>query len=130
MTGGYTWDHTLSGYVSYFHVTGSHDYWQYGNALYNTLQTSAIYSNGLSANGLPNGAGLIFDFAYMPFSKGGPEAWPWANAKIGISYTHYLSMFGGTSNFDANGIFYNGGSWRTHSATDNNTLFFYTWIAF
>ena len=73
---------------------------------------------------------MIFDFAYMPFSKGGPEVWPWANAKIGISYTHYLSMNGGTSNFDANGIYYNGSSWRTHSATDNNTLFFYTWIAF
>ncbi len=136
-TAGYTWDHTLSGYVSYFHVSGSPDFTLYGNAMLGWLAGGAgaggpvPYPNGgPSAVGLPNGAGLIFDFAYMPFSKGGPEAWPWANAKIGISYTHYLSMYGGTSNFDANGIYYNGGSWRTHSATDNNTLFFYTWIAF
>ncbi len=135
-TAGYTWDHTLSGYVSYFHVSGSPDFTLYGNAMLGWL--ASVSSGGLggypnsgqSAVGLPNGAGLIFDFAYMPFSKGGPEAWPWANAKIGVSYTHYLSMYGGTSNFDGNGIFYNGSSWRTHSATDNNTLFFYTWIAF
>ncbi|CAN3992052.1 hypothetical protein [Methylocystis bryophila] len=135
-TAGYTWDHTLSGYVSYFHVTGSPDFTLYGNAMLGWLGSVSAgglggYPNsGPSAVGLPNGAGLIFDFAYMPFSKGGPEAWPWANAKIGVSYTHYLSMWGGTSNFDGNGIFYNGSSWRTHSATDNNTLFFYTWIAF
>jgi hypothetical protein len=136
-TAGYTWDHTLSGYVSYFHVSGSPDFTLYGNAMLGWLAGGGgsagpvPYPNsGPSAVGLPNGAGLIFDFAYMPFSKGGPEAWPWANAKIGVSYTHYLSMYGGTSNFDANGIYYNGSSWRTHSATDNNTLFFYTWIAF
>ena len=136
-TAGYTWDHTLSGYVSYFHVSGSPDFTLYGNAMLGWLAGGGgsagpvPYPNsGPSAVGLPNGAGLIFDFAYMPFSKGGPEAWPWANAKIGVSYTHYLSMYGGTSNFDGNGIFYNGSSWRTHSATDNNTLFFYTWIAF
>ena len=139
-TAGYTWDHTLSGYVSYFHVSGSPDFTLYGNAMLGWLTTTlptwlsggggGYPNSGPSAIGLPNGAGLIFDFAYMPFSKGGPEFWPWANAKIGISYTHYLSMFGGTSNFDGNGIYYNGSSWRTHSATDNNTLFFYTWIAF
>jgi len=140
-TAGYTWDHTLSGYVSYFHVSGSPDFTLYGNAMLGWL-TSTLptwlsgggggYPNGpgQSAVGLPNGAGLIFDFAYMPFSKGGPEFWPWANAKIGLSYTHYLSINGGTSNFDANGIYYNGGSWRTHTATDNNTLFLYTWFAF
>jgi len=140
-TAGYTWDHTLSGYVSYFHVSGSPDFTLYGNAMLGWL-TSTLptwqsgggggYPNGpgQSAVGLPNGAGLIFDFAYMPFSKGGPEFWPWANAKIGLSYTHYLSINGGTSNFDANGIYYNGSSWRTHSATDNNTLFLYTWFAF
>ena len=135
-TAGYTWDHTLSGYVSYFHYSGSPDFALYGNAMLGWL--GSVSSGGLggypnsgsAAVGLQNSAGLIFDFAYMPFSKGGPEFWPWANAKIGLSYTHYLSLNGGTSNFDANGIYYNGSSWRTHSATDNNTLFLYTWFAF
>jgi hypothetical protein len=68
----------------------------------------------------PNGQGLIFDAAYLPFSKGGPALWPWLNARIGVSYTHYLKLFGGTNNFD--GAF--------HNASQNNTVFAYTWIAF
>jgi hypothetical protein len=118
---GYVWDRTISGTVGYFHVTGSPDATLYGNAVLNP---------GMSAVGLPNGSGLIFDAAYMPFSKGGPEFWPWANARIGLSYTHYLSLFGGTTNFDGKGTYFNGSSWRSHTATDNNTLFLYTWTAF
>ena len=140
-TAGYTWDRTLSAYVSYYHVSGSPDFTIYGNAMLGWLGATLpnwLAGNGggypqgpgQSAVGLPNGSSLTFDFAYMPFSKGGPEFWPWANAKIGLSYTHYLSINGGTSNFDANGIYYNGSSWRTHSATDNDTLFLYTWFAF
>lgn len=120
-TAGYVWDRRVSGTVGYFHVTGSPDYTLYGNALINP---------GPSAVGLPNGSGLIFDAAYMPFSKGGPRFWPWANAKIGLSYTHYLSLYGGTTNFDGQGTYFNGSSWRTHTATDNNTLFLYSWVAF
>jgi hypothetical protein len=118
---GYVWDHTISGTIGYFHVSGSPDYTLYGNAL---------LSPGNSAVGLPNAKGLIFDVAYMPFSKGGPEFYPWANAKIGLSYTHYLSLYGGTTNFDGLGTYFNGSSWRSHTSTDNNTLFLYTWIAF
>ena len=86
--------------------------------------------SGPSAYGSPDGKGLIFDIAYMPFSKGSPGLYPWANAKIGLSYTHYLQLYGGTTNFDGLGTYYNGSSWRSHTATDNNTLFLYTWIAF
>jgi hypothetical protein len=64
--------------------------------------------------------GLIFDLAYLPFSKGGPAVWPWLNARIGISYTHYLEINGGVNNFD--GAF--------HNASQNNTIFAYTWIVF
>lgn len=120
-TAGYVWDRRISGTVGYFHLTGSPDYTLYGNALLNP---------GLSAVGLPNGSALTFDAAYMPFSKGGPRFWPWANAKIGISYTHYLSLYGGVTNFDGQGTYFNGSSWRSHTATDNNTLFLYSWIAF
>jgi hypothetical protein len=46
--------------------------------------------------------------------------WPWLNARIGVSYTHYLQLYGGFNNFD--GAF--------HNASQNNTLFAYVWIAF
>jgi len=118
---GYVWNRTISGTIAYFQINGSPDYTLYGNAL---------ISPGNSAVGLPNGKGLIFDAAYMPFSKGGPELWPWANAKLGLSYTHYLSLYGGTANFDGAGTYFNGSSWRSHTATDNNTLFLYSWVAF
>jgi hypothetical protein len=118
----YVWDHTISGTVGYFSVHGSADGTLYGNAL--------LGLSGPSAYGSPDGKGLIFDIAYMPFSKGSPGLYPWANAKIGLSYTHYLQLYGGTSNFDGLGTYYNGSSWRSHTATDNNTLFLYTWIAF
>jgi len=119
---GYVWNRTISGSVAYFDVHGTADGTLYGNAVLGLPGTSAV--------GLPDGRGLTFDTAYMPFSKGGPKEYPWANAKIGLSYTHYLKMFGGGSNFDGLGTYYNGSSWRSHSATDNNTLFLYTWIAF
>ena len=39
-TAGYTWDHTLSGYVSYFHVSGSPDFTLYGNAMLGWLRAA------------------------------------------------------------------------------------------
>jgi hypothetical protein len=73
-----------------------------------------------SLTSTPNGEGLIFDAAYSPFMKGGPSVLPWANARIGVSYTQYLKLFGGVNNFD--GAF--------HNASQNNTIFAYTWTAF
>jgi hypothetical protein len=101
----YVYDHTYSLTGAYFDVYGSSDAGLFG-------ATSLANS--------PNGQGLIFDAAYLPFSKGGPAVWPWLNARIGVSYTHYLKLFGGTNNFD--GAF--------HNASQNNTIFAYTWIAF
>ncbi len=42
---------------------------------------------------------MIFDVAYLPFSKGGPSYWPWLNMKLGFSYTHYLKVFGASKDF-------------------------------
>jgi hypothetical protein len=122
-SGSYVWDHMLSGTVGYFSVRGSPDALLYGNAILNPV-------SGGSATGYPDAKGLIFDFAYLPFSKGSPGAYAWANAKFGVSYTHYLKINDGWANFDGQGVYYNGSSWRTHSATDNNTLFLYSWVAF
>jgi hypothetical protein len=122
-SGAYVWDHTLSATVGYFSVRGSPDVTLYGNALINPVA-------GGSATGYPDSKGLIFDFAYLPFSKGSPGSYPWANAKLGVSYTHYLTVNGGTVNYDGQGVYFNGTSLRTKSATDNDTLFLYAWIAF
>jgi hypothetical protein len=71
-------------------------------------------------NGSPNTNGWIADIAYLPFSNGGPEFWPWLNARIGVSYTHYDKFDGATSNYDGNG----------RNAKDNDVTFVYTWFAF
>ncbi len=118
----YVYDHTYSGTIGFFNVWGSRDDILYGNAFTNPV--------GPSAYGAPNGKGLTFEFAYMPFSKGGPSFYPWTNAKIGVLYTHYLQMYGGTWNFDGLGPYFNGSTWRYHNASDNNTLFLYSWVAF
>ena len=105
----FVWDHTYSVTAGYFDVSGTSDMGLYG---------------ANSFNNSPNGRGLIFDVAYLPFSHGSP--WPYStyNARIGISYTRYLELFGGTNNFDGSGL---GG---THNASGNNALFLYAWLAF
>jgi hypothetical protein len=101
----YVYDHTYSLTAAYFSVYGSAD--------------AGLYAVNSLANS-PDGKGLIFDLAYLPFSKGGPAVWPWLNARIGISYTHYLEIYGGVNNFDG----------ALHNASQNNTIFAYTWIVF
>ena len=56
----------------------------------------------------------------MPFNNGGPSFWPWLNAKVGLQYIAYTKFNGGATNYDGFG----------RSASANNTLFLYTWIAF
>lgn len=103
----YVYDNTYSFTASYFDVTGSSD------TLYGA---NAISGNPLS----PNSNGLMFDVAYLPFSHGSPGPFPWFNARFGLSYTKYLSLYGGTTNFDGLG----------HNASDNNTLMAYSWLMF
>ena len=105
VAGSYVYDHTYSLTAEYFDVAGSSD--------------AGLYSANSLINS-PNGRGMTIDAAYMPFSHGGPKFWPWANARIGVSYTHYLEVYGGTTNFDGAG----------HSAHGNDTTFVYSWIAF
>ena len=101
----YVYDHTYSFTAGYFSVYGSSDF--------------GLYSLNSYRNS-PNGKGLVFDLAYLPFSKGGPAFYPWLNARLGVSYTSYLKLFGGENNFDG----------LQHNASDNNTLLLYAWIAF
>jgi hypothetical protein len=45
---------------------------------------------------------------------------PWLNIKLGLQYTAYLKFNGATSNYDGAG----------RSASDNNLLYLYLWLAF
>jgi len=105
----FVWDHTYSLSAGYFDVSGTSDAGLYG-------------ANSLADS--PNGNGLIFDVAYLPFSHGSPGPYSTYNARIGLQYTQYLKLYGGTANFDGSGL---GG---THNASGDNTLFLYAWLAF
>ena len=105
----YVWDHTYSLTGGYFNVRGSSDL--------------GLYSAS-SATNSPNGDGLIFDAAYLPFSKGAPGPDKQLNFRIGLQYIHYMQLYGGNNNFDGSNL---GG---THNASGNDTLFLYAWTAF
>ena len=110
----FVWDHTYEFTGGYFNVSGTSDpIWD----------TAACGCNAVSS---PNGSGLIFDAAYLPFSHGSPGLYSTYNARLGVQYVHYLELYGGTSNFDG-GIPPGGG---THNASGNDTLFLYAWAAF
>ncbi|MDB5367430.1 MAG: uncharacterized protein JWM77_3357 [Rhodospirillales bacterium] len=64
-------------------------------------------------NGSPNSSGWIGEISYTPFAHGGPSFWPWLNARLGVQYVAY-EKFDGTS----------------RGASDKNTMFVYSWIAF
>jgi len=101
----YIYDRTISFTAGYFSTWGTTD--------------PLLYST--SATGSPNSAGWVFDLAYLPFSKGGPDLWPWFNGRIGVSYTHYDKFDGSTNNVDMiPGL----------KASGNDTVFLYTWFAF
>jgi hypothetical protein len=115
----FVWDHTYSLSAGYFNISGTKDCDLYG------------VSCGASPGGLnssPDGNGLIFDVAYLPFSHGSP--WPYStyNARIGIQYTKYLQLYGGANNFD--GMIGTPGAGGTHNASGNNTWFLYAWVMF
>jgi hypothetical protein len=57
---------------------------------------------------------------WIPFGKMGSFASPWVNLRMGLQYTGYWRFNGGSTNYDGFG----------RSASDNNTVFLYTWLAF
>jgi len=119
----FVWDHTYSLGLGYFNIAGSGDCNMYGSP------AAVCIPNGLgafpnSAIASPNGNGLIQDIAYLPFSHGAPFPYSTWNVRLGLQFTEYLHLYGGTTNFDGS---YLGG---THNASGNNSVFAYAWIAF
>ena len=120
----FVWDHTYSLGVGYFNIAGSGDCNLYGsgNNVFCTPASIGSFNNSFISS--PNGSGLIQDIAYLPFSHGAPFPYSTWNVRIGLQFTEYLHLYGGTTNFDGSNL---GG---THNASGNNSVFAYAWIAF
>ena len=58
--------------------------------------SDATYWNAVlgNINARPDTNGISFDLAYVPYPYGGPDLWPWLNARIGILYTHFNKFEG------------------------------------
>ena len=105
----YGTSNTVSLTGTYFHISGTPD--------------AALYGQGTAANSVinsPNSGGWIAEIAYIPFGGSGPEIYPSFNARIGLQYVWYTEFSGASTNFDGMGA----------NASDNNTLFIYTQLAF
>jgi hypothetical protein len=101
----YLYDKTIGVAVGYFITDGSHD--------------TALYSD--SVKGSPLSDGIVLQLNYLPINKsGGPSFWPMSNIKLSLQYVIYNRFDGSSSN-------YNGMGGR---ASDNNTLYLQTWIAY
>lgn len=69
-------------------------------------------------NGKPDTSGYIFELQYLPSFK---LAWdPQLTMRLGLQYTGYTKYNGVKSNYDGGG----------RNASDNNTLYLYSWFAF
>ena len=73
-----------------------------------------------SVAGKPNSRGWIAQADFTPFGKDGAPWSPYLNVRFGLQYTGYWRYNGAATNYDGNG----------HNAKDNNTLMFFTWLAF
>ena len=120
----FVWDHTYSVGFGYFNVAGSGDCNLYGSGNNPNCVPASIGEFNNSYISSPNGNGLIQDLAYLPFSHGAPFPYSTWNVRLGLQFTEYLHVYGGTTNFDGS---YLGG---THNAQGNNSVFAYAWFAF
>jgi hypothetical protein len=122
----FVWDHTYAIGFGYFNVAGSGDCNLYGSGNNINCTPTSIGSFNNSFISSPNGNGLILDLSYVPFAHGapGPADYKTWNARLGLQFTWYLHLYGGTTNFD--GSFLGG----THNAQGNNSVFAYALLAF
>ena len=119
----FVWNHTYSIGLGYFNVSGSSDCNEYGSAAAPCLPDGlGAFANSYNAS--PLGDGMILDLAYIPFSYGAPFPYSTTNVRLGIQFTEYFHLYGGTTNFDGS---YLG---ATHNAAGNNSVFAYAWVAF
>lgn len=106
----YTWDHTWAATVAWFMTDGTRD----------PLAYAPDPLDG-SANGKPDSRGYTLQLAYIPWGKSAATVRDTArNAEIGVQFTGYDDFNGRNGNYDGSG----------RSASDNNTIFVFLWLAF
>lgn len=76
----------------------------------------ALYGN----DGSPNTQGGIAEVFWTPFGKADSWKQPYANIRVGLQYTWYTRFSGRITNVDDAG----------RRASDNDTLYVYTWLSF
>jgi len=105
----YSYRQTWSAGAGLFDISGGRDLTLYG----------AAPLSG-SNNGSPDTRGYTLQFECVPLGK--MQSWgrPWVNLRVGVQYTGYLRFNGGSSNYDGFG----------RSASQNNSLFLFSWMAF
>jgi hypothetical protein len=99
--------------------------WSASAGLFDTNGTTnhVLFAPGAvngSASGSPASRGYTVQLEWVPFGKFGSFASPFVNLRVGLQYTGYWRFNGGSSNYDGFG----------RSASDNNSLFLFTWLAF
>jgi hypothetical protein len=72
-----------------------------------------------SLTGSPDSRGYLVQLEYVPFGKLDSFASPWLNVRVGLQYTGYQRFNGAGANYDGFG----------RSASDNDTLFGFFWLA-
>jgi hypothetical protein len=105
----YVLDQTWVGSVGLFDTDGSTNH---------LLYAPAPISG--SAAGSPQTNGYRVQLEWIPFGKAGSFAAPWVNLRLGLQYTGYWRFNGGSADYDGFG----------RSASDNNTVFLFAWLAF
>ncbi|TAN07757.1 MAG: cytochrome C [Rhodanobacteraceae bacterium] len=76
----------------------------------------ALYGN----DGSPNTQGGVMELNFSPFGQADSWARPFANVRFGLQYTWYTRFSGLVRNVDGAG----------RRASDNDTTYLYTWLAF
>lgn len=102
INGSYWYKNTWGATLGAFTNDGSRDITLYGN------------------NGSPNTNGGVVELNWNPFGQAKSWAEPYVNVRFGLQYTYYTRFSGLVYNVDGAG----------RKATDNNTLYLYTWLAF
>jgi hypothetical protein len=109
LDGSFTFRQAWSAGAGLFDITGGSDQTFYA-------PTPLSGSN----NGSPNTSGYIMQFECVPLGRLASWGRPWVNIRLGMQYTGYFKFNGGTSNYDGFG----------RSASQNNSLFVFSWMAF
>ena len=104
----FTYQQTWSLGAGVFDIRGKRDLTLYG----------AAPLSG-SNNGSPDTRGYTVQFECVPLGKLASWGRPWVNIRVGLQYTGFLHFNGGNSNYDGFG----------RSASQNNNLFLFSWMA-